>query len=239
MLQELQSYILNEDNITTYLKYKLPTKEKGKDKTFNREKRVAPKVSLFIPKETDTLFWCYYVIKNGEIAYEMLQSKNYLVTKQLKIECVLKIRENKMTLKQYKIDSLANIESNLTNDDIINSNTFMALCLIENINIIFVRKNMYYELSINDDITYIIRENDGPSKYVKKYGYELGTNETIEQIKATLYKVDSLSKPFKSLTSYKLDDLIEIATKFNIDLKKENGSKKTKNELYENIMQSL
>ena len=51
--------------------------------------------SLFVPNQQDTLFWCFYIMKNGDTKYEMLPNKNSLIAKQIKIELISTIRNNK------------------------------------------------------------------------------------------------------------------------------------------------
>ena len=91
-----------------------------------------------------------------------------------------------------------------------------------------------------NDLTdiYIIREIDFQSKYVKKYGFEIATNQILDNIRNTLYRIDTIDKPIKALSSYKVQDLIDIANKLAIETKnKETGKNKTKNELYESLLQ--
>ena len=246
-----ESYILNESNMENYLKYKLTdlVEQKRDNKadiqlhkcnkntnTFNN------KPTLFVPKEQDTLFWCYYIIKNGDIGYEMLKNRNKLTEKQMKIDCVTKIRQPdaKKIVKIHKFDTITNLESNLANDNNITVNTFMSLCAVDNVNVIFIKKNTYYEFLNNDsNIIYVVREiNNSQSEYVKKYGYEIACEEILDNIHNTLYKVDSINKPIKALSAYKVSDLLEIATKLAIQTyNKETGKNKSKNELYESIIQ--
>jgi len=244
---DYEPYILNENNMKNYLKYKL-TSEKEKFSTPNdrkpyekllKEKAKVNKLDFFIPKEADSLFWCYYIILNGEGSYEMLNVKNSLVAKQIKINYINKIRENKQIVKTYKFDTLTNIESNLANDNNISCKTVMSLCAIHKINLIFVTKKTYYELLINDtDPIYIIREHEFQSKYDKKYSFEIGNNSSLENIRTSLYKIENLDKPIKALSSYKVKDLTDICEKLAIDITNpETGKNKTKNELYESIIQ--
>jgi len=240
LIDELQSYILNEENMCAYLKYKFKNTTNDENKKSRSINVInTKKTNLFIPREQDSLFWCFYIIKNGEIKYEMLNNKNSLLTKQLKIEFIKMIRDNKSILKTYKFDTISNIESNLVNDNVINIKTIISLCVIEKINLIFVSKNCYFELLMNDtDDTYIIREVEVNTKYNKKYGFELANIETLNQIKNSLYKLDSLDKPIKALSSYKVQDLINIANKLAIEtINRETNKNKTKNELYESIIQ--
>ena len=236
-----EPYILNENNMQNYLKYKLtPEKEKN---VAPIEKIVKKNVSnqsfLFIPKEQDTLFWCYYIILNGEGSYEMLNIKNSLIAKQIKINYVSKIRENKQIIKTYKFDTITSIENNLANDNNINIKTIISLCAIDKINLIFVSRKTYFELLMNDNgPIYIIREVDFQSKYNKKYGFEIANNDTLENIRTTLYNIENLGKPIKALSSYRVKDLTDICVKLGIEINKsDTGKNKTKNELYESIIQ--
>lgn len=233
-------YILNDNNIISYLKYKLiNTTIKSNNKLECEVKPKLVKESIFFPKEQDTLFWCYYIISSGESNYEMMNVKNSLVAKQIKINYVNKIRMNKQIVKTYKFDTITNIESNLVNDNNINIKTIMTLCVIDKINVIFVSRKTYYELLMNDTTTiYIIREVENQSKYNKKYGFEISNLDSLQQIKKTLYKVETLNKPIKPLSSYKLQDLIDICNKLSIEVKRiDNGKNKSKNELYELLIQ--
>jgi hypothetical protein len=241
-IEELEPYILNESNIENYLKYKIKSnqkEEKNRDTQKNQEIKTIKKPLIFIPREQDKLFWCYYIIKNGDIKYETLNNRNTLTAKQIKIDYVLKIRGNKQIVKTYKFDTITNIESNLANDNNINIKTIMTLCAIDNINLIFVSKKTYFEFLINDTPEiYIVREIELQSKYMKKYGFELATTETLDEIRDTLYKIDTLDKPIKALSSYKAQDFINIANKLAIQtVNKDTGKHKTKNELYESLIQ--
>lgn len=191
------------------------------------------------PPFEDSLFWCFFILSKGEFQYETMK-KSDLISKQLKIDYVQKIRENKKLIKLYKFDSLTNIESNLVNDKKINVKTFLSLCLIENINVFFVSNKTYIQLFMNDtNVIYSIYETS-VNKYNYKYGYELASENTIHHICSTLYKIelDSVNKPIKSISSYKLSDLYSICNKLAIDtVHNTTGKKLTKNELYQLIVE--
>jgi hypothetical protein len=243
---DYEPYILNDNNMLSYLKYKViksnivnrsnNTEYKNERKYENNKSN---KYSLFIPKEEDTLFWCYYIIFSGESSYEMMNVKNSLVAKQIKINYIEKIRSNKQTIKIYKFDTITNIENNLANENNININSVMTLCAIDKINIIFIRKNTYYELLMNDtEPIYIIRETEYKTKYCKKYGFEVADSTVLEQIRSSLYRLETLNKPIKALSSYKVQELIDICNKLGIEIKHmDTGKNKSKNELYESLIQ--
>jgi len=238
VLNDLQDYMLYEDNMIKSLRIKLypTTKDIINVKQTNNTNI---RQQLFIPNQQDSLFWCFYIIKNGDLSYETLNNKNTLIAKQMKIELVDSIRKNKDIVKMYKFDTISNLESNLANDNNLNINTFLTLCAIENINIIFLRKNTYYEMLMNDsDKIYILHEIQSQSKYNNKYGYEMGTNESISNIRNTFFKLEAIHKPIKAISAYRLDELINICNKLVININNNITSKqKSKKELYESIIQ--
>ena len=107
------------------------------------------------------------------------------------------------------------------------------------INVIFISRKTYYELLMNDtEPIYIIKELENESKYSKKYGFEIANENSLEQIRTTLFKLETLDKPIKALSSYKVQDLINICNKLAIEIKHiDTGKNKTKNELYESLLQ--
>jgi hypothetical protein len=237
---EYEPYILNDYNMSLYLKYKLNNTSNKYisqeiNKTINKPINKQINQDIFFPKEQDSLFWCYYIISSGESNYEMINVKNSLVAKQFKINYINKFRTNKQLVKTYKFDTMTNIESNLAHDNNINIKTVMALCVIDKINLIFVSKNTYYELLMNDsEEIYVIREL---GNYSRKYGFEIANSNLLEEIRTTLYKIEILDKPIKSLSSYKVKELIDICNKLAIEIKNNIGKNKTKNELYESLIQ--
>jgi len=264
----LQDYILDDEHIQKSLRLKMVKNDKEKEQKMNElkmneqkmneqkmneqkmneqkmnelkmnEQKMNEQEKLCIPLQEDTLFWCYFIIKNGDTAYEILHNKNSLVAKQLKIDLVSIIRKNKDLLKIYKFDTITNIENNLANDNFLNIKTFMALCAIANINIIYVKKNTYFESFMNDtSIVYIVKEELTHSKYNKKYGFQIASEENIHTIRTTLYKLDKLDKVIKAMSGYKVEELVQICSKLAIDyINKDNGKTKSKKDLYEAIIQ--
>ena len=239
---EYEPYILNDNNMSSYLKYKLINKQNNPISSINNKENEIKKQSIndtiFVPKEQDSLFWCYYIISSGESNYEMINVRNSLVAKQIKINYVNKIRMNKQTIKTYKFDTITNIESNLAIDNNINIKSVMSLFAIDKINVIFISRKTYYELLMNDtEPINIIKELENQSKYSKKYGFEIANENSLEQIRTTLFKLETLDKPIKALSSYKVQDLINICNKLAIEIKHiDTGKNKTKNELYESLI---
>jgi len=237
VIHDLTNYMLHDKNIDKSLEMKIVFLNKEKPKTTF----LKPKKNLFIPIEKDKLFWCFYIINNGDIKYETLNNKNELITRQIKITYIEKIRKEKKNLKIYKFDTISSIESNLVNDNTINNKTFLTLCAVENINIIYINKKTYFELLLNDtDEIFIVHEinNSEHNKYNVKYGFEIGDVETINTIRNTLYRVDKIDKPIKAISSYKTQELIDICNKLAIEtINKDTNKTKPKKDLYEGIIQ--
>ena len=63
--------------------------------------------------------------------------------------------------------------------------------------------------------------------------------ENIKTIIERSFFVKDLNKPLKSISAYKSDDLIAIANKLKINIYKEANKKKTKKDLYEEILKLL
>ena len=104
VLKELQYYILNEENIKGCLEMKLEYVKKEKQPPISIN--TSPKIqnNIFIPRQQDTLFWCFYIIQNGDSKYETMYNKNDIVARQMKIEYIDIIRKNKQIIKTYKFD---------------------------------------------------------------------------------------------------------------------------------------
>lgn len=238
VINQLQDYILDDNNIQKSLRLKMQgeTKYKKQYEKIVNEKIVNEKI--FVPIQQDTLFWCYFIIVNGDTAYEILNNKNSLIAKQIKIDLVTTIRQKKEIVKTYKFDTITNIESNLANDASLNIKTFLTLCAIANINVIYINKKTYFESFMNDtSVVYVISENN-QSKYVKKYGYQLANQELVNSIRTTFYKLDKVDKPIKAMSGYKVEDLICICERLEISIiNKDTGKNKTKKDLYEAIVQ--
>jgi hypothetical protein len=233
VIDKLQYYMLNETTIKKSLEKRLEQIIlKSSNKIFEQKPREI--TNIFTPKQKDSLFWCFYILKYGEQNYEMLENINIVLEKKLKIDYIEKIRKNKQTVKLYKFATLTHLENQLANEEKIDLPTFFTLCVIENINILYIHKKTYFELLMNDDKIHIIHRLDNYSKY----GYEGIEQTKIDLYRSTLFKVDSVEKPIKSISSYKVSELIEFCSKLGIEIHiKDTNKNKSKNDLYESLIQ--
>ena len=226
-----------KNNITTDIKNDITTDIKNDIKIKNCKKTEKP--NRYKPKQKDSLFWCFYILKNGYSNYEMeINNQYFVVEKNEKFKYISLIRQNKDILKIHKIKPLTELEDDLANKTNISIKTFFALCILENINILLVDKRKIHELlCVNID-------NEHPINIIHKNGnqdfsIELDTtNEMIQNYRETYYKVNNFETELKSIGSYKLDELIELCNKLNINIeeyrnKNKDKKKLTKKDIYE------
>jgi hypothetical protein len=235
VINKLHDYILNENTIKKSLNNRIDNIENNSIKPIKIfEKNNKERISTFSPKQKDSLFWCFYILKYGEQNYEMLENINIVLEKKLKIDYVEKIRKEKQIVKSHKFATLTHLENQLANEEKIDLPTFFTLCVIENINILYICKKTYFELLMNDDKIHIIHRLDNYSKY----GYEGIEQSKIELYRSTLFKVDSVEKPIKSISSYKVSELVEFCSKLGIEIcVKDTNKNKSKKDLYESLIQ--
>jgi hypothetical protein len=201
----------------------------------------------FTPSQKDTLFWCFYIIYNGYQSYEY-ETNYFTAEQQFKIQTIERIKkgENKNILKENKI-SKNFLEGGLMTN--ITPKVLYALCIFYNINIFYVHKNTYYEMFTNiDKPTYIIKYNSDTNNYSIALPVKMNVNDTeiipehqnyIEKIKLSLLKLDNIDKPLRAITTYSVGDLVKICEKLDISILNDLNKKKTKAELYANILQKL
>jgi len=236
-VKHVQDYMFNKTNICKSLECRLHDQYNTKKTKQQVEKIENINKNIFVPSDSDSLFWCLYIIKNGLSNYTQLTNRNLIVEKKLKIEYVERLRKEKQLIKQYKFDTLTNIENSLANETRIDINTFLTLCVVGCLNIFYIKKNTFFELNMNDsNKIYII-------KYIPekdKYGFEETNKENIGEFRDNFYKLDNISKPIKSMATYKTQELIDICIKLGIEttLTSENNNpkNKSKKDLYESII---
>jgi hypothetical protein len=197
------------------------------------KKESSSKGDTFFPDVHDSLFWSFYIMKNGQEAYDTLGKINIVIERKIKIEYIERFRESKQVLKTYKTAPLTYIENILLNEKQIDIKTLIALCVIEGISFMYIYKNTYYEMNIAaDESTQIhaIVRMDMPTKY----GYKI--IQDAKPIRESFYKIDNMNKPLKSMSAYKLDELVVFCNKLGMTFDND-GKKPNKKYLYEMLVQ--
>ena len=239
-LLSLQDFVLNERNIENILKF---TSQKPKVVKKSSARPVPKKkihTDFLLPKFSDTLFWCYYIMKNGLATYEMVHGDGYKDSFEQKIELVYKIRENKELLKQHKWKRNA-IEDELVNHKQITISAFMCICAIQKFNVVYIDNRKIYTLIENvEDLSSNLNIVE---KTERGFALFLGANEDkykkyTESIEK-YWKIDNFNKPLRGISSYKAKDLQDICKKLQLDILNENKTRKSKKILYQMIREHL
>lgn len=206
----------------------------NKKETINKEDK-------FLPKQIDTLFWCFFIMKYGDSAYETINIGNqfFIKEKEEKFKYIDIVRKQKDILKINKIKPLSEIEDDLANKNKISLKTFIALCIIEKINVIVINKRKIFE-SINNDTNNIYLINKLNEEQDKYYIDLAVTNEKINNYREKYYKLDSFEPSLKAMSSYKLEELHDLVEKLGVKLVISSDKKKlTKKDIYEQLVQQF
>ena len=254
VVAELQDYMFTGDNLKRFNKHNfgligLDAKKQNKD---NREKFVSmnaekekekdkPKDDIYKPLQTDSLFWCFYILKYGLSKYEMeVGNQHFPIEKAEKFKYIELFRTKKDILKINKIKPLADLESDLANSQRISIKTFFALCIVEKINVLLVDKRKIYESITNDEgKVNIVKRNGVTYEHHIEYNV-LNESEKLANYRDTYYKVQGFDASLKSMTGYRVDELLELCGKFGIDVSISGNSKKmAKKDIYELLVQNF
>ena len=198
---------------------------------------IAPIVNnFFTPEQKDSLFWCYFIIRNGFAAYEYPGKTSYSSEKTMKFESIELLRTNKDKLKTNKIKKIKeDVEDELANKDKIGMKTFLALCIASGVNVLFIHKRKCFKLLENDEPVHVIHENPN-----KTYTYETNVSpEQLEYYKTQMFHWESVDKPLKAISNYKSDELVDLCNKLGLEQGLGELKKKTKKDLYELLVLNL
>ena len=187
----------------------------------------------FKPHEKDKLFWCFFVLLNGMEDYELNKGMSFEKEKSMKICAIESLKNYKDKLKSYKI-SFVDAQEDLVNNPIISTIGLQLLCMIHNINIMYIKNRVYYEIYNDYSKPLNILININGNVYIPD-----DVNETkINEYKNNYFKIDNIYKPINSISTYSLVELQDIAIKLNIPIELEK-KKILKKDLYENIVRNL
>jgi hypothetical protein len=207
----------------------------------NDIKEKVEKTNWFDPKQKDTLFWCIFTAVYGESEYLMvgskyanreLEEKSKMIAEFKKSSVELRSTNHKMTLGSIQ-EMMSEYMTNQADT------TFLGL----------VGSAVYYKLRITlvDDSkkTYInviptnfvksciLYKNNHIKGYTKYRLFMDDTDERLETLKKEYFCLEGYSKPLRAISSYKRQELDDIATRFGLD------NKMKKEEVYNRIMETI
>ena len=204
---------------------------------------------LYTPNvKNDTLLWCAYIMIHGIEKFECVEN-HYTESNAFKFQMVDYIRARKTLLKPHKI-SASSVEESLVHKPYITLETFQGIAVCYNLSVCIIQDRKIFEVgrSDNDKNTFILEKIRG------KFGVYLGMAGTamksalLAHVRDTYWSMENISSPIRSISAYKVQDLIDICRKLEIPETKvvlgDFGSivsqkKKTKPELYEDIVRMI
>jgi len=189
----------------------------------------APLVTTIIPKETDKLFWCFYILHKGQDAYSMVKNQHFTIEKQMKIDFVKVIRDNKPLLKTYHLKK-CEVENELVNESVISLKVFYLFCIYYEIDVIYLSNKFYYELDqiFNPDVKPFLICNKNGTYFIET------ETQNLDFFRLNMCKMDNISRYIKPMSGYKLTDIHDLALKLNISI--DDGKRKTKQQIYNELL---
>jgi hypothetical protein len=193
------------------------------------------KLTFYYPKMQDSLFWCFFCMQHSQ-GKDLFDFDPHIVhrEKQLKIDFIPRLREKKEEIKTFKFDTLANIENQLANERSIDVSGFLALCVSYNLNICFIRKNVFSCLRTNpsSDQIFFVKWNA-----TNRFGFKEGLFSCLSEETGTLFEIEDILKPVKALSYYLLPDLVKYCENIGLSCVTDANKKKTKAELHQMLIE--
>lgn len=241
-LESIKNNFLSDKFFWLYfkLRYNFTDEDLKNINIFSTEKKHKIECIENIKKTKNNPLFKKYKIKKNTIEDDLLNSKSisYNTFKGLcllyNINIVI-IRDNNtysiISSKLDDIDSLNNLVNSYQHDNKnIDKNIDKIIDIFKKYNII---KLNYCNYSIQENL--II---DKSKK--KSISFDENTfNVDLKEIFLEYYYIENLEKAIKSPSSYKVDELINIAKKLKLNILNEHGKQKTKNTLYNEIIIKL
>lgn len=193
----------------------------------------------------DQLFWCLMMIVNSWDENDLPEPRNrFEYEGKQKTELTELLQKNKsIPWKEMKITRTGvttALGSSINGK--IDINELKALAFLYEKNIVYTWGKSYISIPGARSLpldkqqwNVIIKQRDGIKLATDEYSKEIMKNVEND----TYYQLYDYNKPLMSEGTYKVDELREIANKFNISIIRDNGKNKTKKELYIEILDNI
>ena len=178
------------------------------------------------PKQKDSLFWCIFIAKHGSNEY--LEIQDHYASRQMDLQKKIcnYIKENTHLLKTVNIRITKAMVQEIISDLMIelkNTSIYVlyAHAFFFQLNIVIMHPNEKCFLKVfteseNYENTIVLLQKNEQEQYIL-----LNDNLTLQEyieLHNNKYCIENHIRPLKSLSSYKVTDLDEIAEKLDIDL---------------------
>jgi hypothetical protein len=205
--------------------------------------KVHVKVQRFMPRQQNSLFWCFFVAHFGISEYEMIGSRyqNAELEEKYRISETLEKSPDRLKATNYSPskqsikEMCAGIVSS-TRDDFFSLIAFCAYYRTKTL-VVFEQSHTYLEFDCcqSDAVPMVMRATRNNGKGA--WSFSLDMSMSIATVEVEYVKLNTYLKPMKGIGSYKSDELICMASKMGLDTPE--GKKEGKKELYEKIGQKI
>lgn len=185
-------------------------------------------------KDTDQLFWCFYIILNGLDAYLTIDKKHYTIEMQMKYDLIDRMRKNPL-LMDNSIYHISDIEMSLSNSKKMSIRCLYAFCMYYQVNLLMQMETSYYTF-----LGSLTTPNEIHVLNYQKESFFIEMNMPINEKRAESYYIANPTKPIKAISSYKIGELKEIGALMNINLyENQNPTKIKKKQLLYNEIRDI
>ena len=165
LYDKVNDYSLTNDLFLKFTNKNIDT-SKINEKQSKKPQTKREKERYIVPTQKDKLFWCFYIFYKGLDDYINIKNNHFSIEKQMKIEFVDIIRNNKPLLKFYNLKR-NDIENQLVNESVIEKNLFFLMCIYYDINVMIVNNVFYYEIDNHTSST----SSNHPTSYISIFKF--------------------------------------------------------------------
>lgn len=190
--------------------------------------------STVVVERTRPFFWVYYIARFGLFEYmQKCSQKSFTLSHQVElIDHIQKMA----TLKERRIECkklLTRLSQTRTDIDPI---TCILLCSFFRCAVAVVDTNtrVYYLTCPASDSTVVI-----PTHFTKRREIRVMDTTEFTEYTKDYYLLENIEKPLRSISSYRVAELIELATSIDVSSKDEHGKGFKKAVLYDHIAQKI
>ena len=211
--------------------------------SYEKKKEKTEESATYLPRQHDTLFWCFFIVMHGFEEYELYKCSPFKKEKDFKIASVELIRKHAAKLKAMKL-KLTVIENELVNEPRITLVGLRALALVYGVSIFYVSGCSYCDFDYleggEDSPRGILVYDKATSKTSVKFKDNAGSDaDYTNGVQKTHFCIANPEKPMNAISGYTLSDLQEICKKLRIPTLRTDGKKETKKTLYESILNAI
>ena len=200
-----------------------------------------------IPGASSTLnqmFWCMFIACKGEPAFDTV-SNAFVSETEFKYETVELLRGIKHIVKpafkRYKL-SIPNFEAELISSKRTTIHVAAGIALAHQKNILYIDDRLFIEITLGGSGTETETTESGAFAVIEKVKNrycvynDIGGTE-LERCRRELLKMESIESPVRSISYYKVPDLVEICKRLAITTQLLRGAKKA--DLYAEILKYI